>query len=150
MPQSVASLHVHLVFSTREREPWISAELAPRLYEYIGAIVRAHNSRLIAAGGMPDHVHLLVSFGRELAVADAVRLVKSNSSKWLHESNPDLYQFAWQAGYGAFAVSYSHVERVRGYILRQEEHHRGRTYQEEFRALLRKHRIEYDERYIWD
>ncbi len=106
MPQSFASLHCHLVFSTKHREPRITAAIQPRLFEYIGGILRNHSSPLVAAGGMPDHVHLLVSLGRTLAVADAVRLIKSNFSGWVRDEL-SLRDFEWQNGYGAFAVSYS-------------------------------------------
>src|SRR5687767_3842947 len=99
---------------------------------------------------MPDHVHLLVSMGRETCVADLVRLVKSNSSKWLHDTQPDLAHFAWQAGYGAFSVSHSQLEVVRHYIENQAEHHRQTTFQDEYRTFLRKHGIEWDERFVWD
>jgi putative transposase len=150
MPQSFASLHVHVVFSTKHREPLIAGDLAPRLYDYIGGIVRAHGSVLIAAGGMPDHVHLLASLGREISVAEALRTIKANSSKWIHETFPNQRGFAWQAGYGAFAVSYSNIPSVKRYIANQAEHHRVRTYQEEFLALLRRHDIEFDESHLWD
>lgn len=150
MPQSLVSLHVHIIFSTKNRTPTILPAWEPRLYEYIGGILRAEKNCLIAAGGMPDHVHLLVSLGRELSIADTVRLVKSNSSKWLHESFPDSRDFAWQAGYGAFAVSFSNLGQVKGYIDHQAEHHRVRSYQDEFREFLKRHQIEYDERYVWD
>jgi REP element-mobilizing transposase RayT len=150
MPQSLACLHVHFVFSTKHREPFLVPELAPRLYGYIGGILRADGSCLIEAGGMPDHIHLLVSLGRQMSVAETVRQVKSNSSRWVHETFPERSSFEWQKGYGAFAVSYSMVDAVRKYIQNQAEHHRVRTFQEEFRELLRKHEIEWDERYVWD
>jgi REP element-mobilizing transposase RayT len=103
----------------------------------------------VGAGGMPDHVHLLVSLGRTLSVADAVRLIKSNSSGWTHEELR-LPDFQWQTGYGAFAVSYSNIDPVKAYIANQAEHHRTRTFQDEFRAFLRRHHLEWDERYVWD
>jgi putative transposase len=135
MPQSFGSL---------------DAELQPRLYEYIGGILRAEKSALLAAGGIPDHVHLLVSLSRELAIAETLRLVKANSSKWIHETFPEHRDFAWQSGYGAFSVSFSNVPEVKGYIARQSEHHRVLTFQDEFREFLRKHELEWDERYVWD
>src|SRR5690349_1030271 len=98
MPQSLASLHVHIIFSTKNREPLITPDLAPRLYEYAAGIARAAGCRLILAGGMPDHVHMLVSFGRETSVAEFVRVVKANSSKWIHGTVPCLAGFAWQSG----------------------------------------------------
>jgi putative transposase len=150
MPQSLACLHHHLIFSTKNRSPDISTDLQPRLYEYIGGVLRAQHCCLIAAGGTPDHVHLLVSLSRELSIAQTLNLMKSNSSKWIHDTFPEHRAFAWQAGYGAFAVSFSHLDGVRNYLANQEEHHRRRTFQEEFRDFLKRHQIEYDERYVWD
>ncbi len=149
MPQSFASLHVHLVFSTKHRRHQIDAELQPRLFEYIGGILRNHSSSLVATGGVADHVHLLASLGRTLSVAEAIRLIKSNSSEWLHDDvgRPD---FQWQDGYGAFAVSCSDIERVTRYLANQEEHHRKLSFQEEFLELLRRHNLKWDDRYVWD
>jgi putative transposase len=149
MPQSFASLHCHIVFSTKHRQPQITPELQPRLFEYIGGILRNNSSRLIAAGGMPDHVHLLVSLSRTMAVADAVRLIKSNSSGWLHDELA-LRDFQWQTGYGAFAVSYSGIDQVKAYLANQEEHHRRMSFQEEFLELRRRHDLQWDERYVWE
>jgi putative transposase len=150
MPQSFASLHVHIVFSTKSREPLISGDMATRLYDYIGGIVRVRGSVLAAAGGMPDHVHLLCSLGREISVAEALRDIKANSSKWIHETFPSQRGFAWQAGYGAFAVSYSNLPAVKRYIANQAEHHRVKTFQEEFLALLHRHNLQFDQSHLWD
>jgi REP element-mobilizing transposase RayT len=150
MPQSFASLHHHLIFSTRHREPVLDGDLLPRLYQYIGGILRAEGCMLVAAGGISDHVHLLASLTREISVAEALRVIKTNSSKWIHETDPARDGFAWQSGYGAFAVSYSHLERVKTYLARQAEHHRTMTFQDEFRAFLKRHNIAFDERYLWD
>jgi len=149
MPQSLVCLPVHFVFSTKGREPWIRDEWAARLYGYVGGIARAESCRLLAAGGMPDHVHLLVSLGRTITPADLMRLVKANSSKWVHETFPGQ-PFAWQNGYGAFAVGYTQICVVRDYIARQAEHHGGRSFQDEYRTLLREHGLEWDEHYVWD
>jgi putative transposase len=150
MPQSFACLHYHLIFSTKGRSPLMVGELPARLYEYVGGILRNENGALVAAGGMLDHVHLLVSLSREASMSDTLRQIKGGSSKWIHESFPDLGGFAWQAGYAAFAVSYSHIETVKQYIATQAEHHRTVTFQEEFLAFLRRHDFEFDERYLWD
>jgi len=150
MPQSFICLNCHIVFSTKNRVPLIDPELAPRLYGYIGGVVQNMRGSLIAAGGMPDHIHLIISLGKTMATAGTVRSVKSNSSGWIHDTFPDMHQFAWQTGYGAFAVSYSNLDHVRDYVANQQEHHRARTFKEEFLALLKRHNIEYDERYIWD
>ncbi len=150
MPQSFASLHVHIVFSTKHREPILEPDVRPRLHEIIGGILRDHSSSLIAAGGTDDHIHLLVSLGRTISVADAVRFIKSNSSSWIHREFAHLREFQWQEGYGAFAASYSNVDAVKAYIANQEEHHRRMSYQDELRELLTRHEIEWDERYVWD
>ena len=147
---SFTSLNYHLVFSTRHREPLIEDTWQPRLYGYIGGIVRHQGGALLAAGGMPDHVHLLVAINKSVAITDAVRDINANSSKWVHDDIPDKAGFAWQAGYGAFTVSYSALDAVRRYFADQQEHHRVRTFQEEFAALLRRHEIEFDERYLLD
>lgn len=150
MPQSCASLYCHIVFSTKGRLPQIDPEWQQRLYDYMGGILRNNECVLTAAGGMPDHVHLLVSLSREKSVAEIVRVVKANSSKWIHETFPMCANFAWQAGYGAFSVSRSNVEVVRTYLARQPEHHRVRTFQEEFVEFLERHEIEYNAAYLWE
>jgi putative transposase len=150
VPQSLVCLHVHIVFSTKHREPLITPDLASRLYGYLGGISRGASAPLVAIGGVEDHVHLLVSLGRVWCVADLVRDLKANSSKWVHEEFPERPQFAWQAGYGAFAVSKSNVEAVKAYIERQEERHKKQSFQDEYREVLGAHEIERDERYVWD
>ena len=122
--------------------------MKPRLLAYIGGIANELNAKILAANTVPDHIHLLISLPATLAVADLLRLVKTNSSKWVHDTWPGR-EFAWQTGYGAFSVSESNKDRVGRYIAEQEEHHRTVTFQEEFLVFLRKHRIEYDERYPW-
>ena len=150
LPQSFAALYCHVIFSTKNREPFISGELQPRLYPYIGGVVRQEGSTLLAVGGMPDHVHLLVSLTRQSFIAEVVRLVKTNSSGWVHGTFPEPRGFAWQTGYGAFSVSTSNLPAVEHYIAAQEEHDRTRTFQEEFVEFLRRHSIAYDERYLWE
>ena len=150
MPQSLADLNIHIIFSTKNRQPLILPDVADRLYSYMGGIIRPHRSVLLAAGGVADHVHLLVSLARDLSVSDLLRLIKTNSSVWIHDTFPALAHFGWQDGYGAFSVSHSQIELVRAYIAGQAEHHRTRTFQDEFREFLKRHGIEYDERYVWD
>jgi REP element-mobilizing transposase RayT len=150
MPQSLVSLHVHYVFSTKHRLPIIDADLAPRLYAYLGGIARNKASLAIAIGGIADHVHILISLGRQTCVADLVRDLKSNSTDWVKRTFSTHPNFAWQAGYGAFAVSFEHVEIVKAYIANQEAHHKTQTFQEEYRDFLRRHGIEWDEQYVWD
>jgi putative transposase len=150
MPQSLVSLTTHIVFSTKDRKPFISQDLAPRLYGYIGGIVHNTRSVLLAAGGIEDHIHLLVSLGRTASISDLIRNIKTNSSSWVHETFPQLARFAWQSGYGAFSVSRSVIERVKGYIANQKKHHKKETFQDEFVRFLKEHDLEYDERYLWD
>jgi REP element-mobilizing transposase RayT len=139
-----------VVFSTKNREPLISSEWAPRLYSYMGGIFRETGTILLAAGGMPDHVHLLISMSKQVSVADLVRTVKTNSSSWIHKTLANQGGFSWQSGYGAFSVSLSNVEEVVRYIENQAEHHRTKSYQEEFVAFLKRHNLPYDERYLWE
>ena len=150
MPQSFAALYCHVIFSTKHREPLISRELQPRLFAYLGGGLRDEGNALLAAGGMPDHVHLLASLSGQTSVAEAVRLVKANSSGWVHQTFPELRGFAWQNGYAAFSLSASAMTAVKRYLAGQEEHHRRRTFQEEFVEFLKRHEIEYDEHYLWE
>src|SRR5262245_52414830 len=133
MPQSLAALYCHIVFSTKNREPWIEAALEQELYSYIGGLLRPLKCLLLAAGGTPDHVHLLVSLGRECSVSDIVRDIKANSSRWVHETFPPLSQFWWQQGYGAFSVGTPQLPTIKGYIAKQKEHHASQSFQEEYR-----------------
>jgi putative transposase len=150
MPRSFVSLNCHLIFSTKHREPLLMPDWTPRLYEYIGGVLRAKGGVLLAAGGMPDHIHLLVGLGKQTTIADVIRDIKANSSRWIHETFDDLAGFSWQAGYAAFSVSRSAVDEVERYIARQAEHHRVRTFQEEFLLFLKRNGVEYDERYVWE
>jgi len=149
MPQSLTCLHSHIVFSTKNRQCLIADSLKQRLYDYMGGIIANEKGKLIAAGGIADHVHLLAQIHAQSAVADLVRRIKSNSSKWIHETFPMQSTFTWQVGYGAFAVSYSNLDQVRQYIERQAEHHRSISFKEEFIGFLTKHGVSYDERYLW-
>ena len=150
MPSSYTCLRYHLIWSTKHRQPLISEDIRDRLFQYIGGIIRDDGGKLLAAGGMPDHVHLLADIGKQQSVVEAVRDIKANSSGWIHKTFPQYQSFAWQTGYGAFTVSYSSVEAVKNYIANQAEHHRKRTFQEEFVEFLQRHGIEYDDRYLWE
>ena len=149
MPQSLARILVHLVFSTKNREPWITTEIEQRIWEYLGGIARKNQMKALQIGGIEDHVHVVVGMRPTMAVSEAVQLLKGGSSKWIHDTFPSMGSFAWQDGYGAFTVSKSQLPDVIHYVANQREHHRVRTFQEEYRALLEKHEIQYDERYIW-
>lgn len=148
MPSAYTSLHYHIIFSTKDRRAHITPALQQRLYPCIGGIIRNARGEPIEIGGVADHVHLVARLHPTTAPADIVRLLKSNSSKWIHEDVGDP-RFAWQDGYAAFAVSLSNLEQVREYVREQAEHHRRVTFQNEFREFLRRHAIEFDERYIW-
>lgn len=149
MPHSYVSLLVHCVFSTKERRPLIGADLHDQLHSYLGGIARTNGIRALAVGGTADHVHLLLSLPSVLGIAKALQLIKAGSSKWVHDTFPEHDDFAWQEGYGAFSIAVSQVDDTMAYIARQEEHHRRRSFQEEFVAFLEKHGIEYDERFVW-
>jgi REP element-mobilizing transposase RayT len=144
------SLLIHFVWSTAGREPWIGREWEDDLFGYIGGIVNNKNARLICAGGMHDHVHLYASLPSTITIADFVSVVKSNSSRWVHESFPKRRAFAWQEGYGAFSVSKSEEMKVISYIKTQQQHHRKRSFKEEYLEFLAKYEVEYDARYLWD
>ncbi|MDB5321195.1 MAG: transposase IS200-family protein [Phycisphaerales bacterium] len=150
MGQTFTNLLVHCIFSTKGRAPTIHPDIAPKLFAYMGGIVRSIDGVALLINGVADHVHLLLSLPATLCASDAMRIVKANSSKWLHEEWPEHQDFAWQNGYGAFSVSRSSVEAVSAYIANQEVHHRRMTFQEELLAILKKHGIDYDERYIWE
>lgn len=148
MAHSFHKLLIHAIFSTKDRRPIITPDIAARVHPYLGGIIREFGGTAITIGGVEDHVHILMRLPATLALADALRLIKTNSSKWAHETlHPE---FSWQTGYGAFSVSESNIETVRRYIENQEEHHRRMTFQEEFIQFLRRHGIEYDEKYIWE
>ncbi len=150
MSQSLASVLIHLVFSTKNREPFINEAIEPELYAYMGAIFRDLRSPMLAGNGTPDHVHLLFSLGRTVTIADVVEEVKKSSSKWIKTKGTQFEGFAWQGGYGAFSIGESGVAALRRYIARQKQHHQTRTFQDEFRSLLQKYGIAFDERYVWD
>jgi putative transposase len=148
MASTLSNLLVHLVFSTKNREARITADLQPDLYAYLGGIVRSEKGSALAIGGMPDHVHLLVRLHLDLPVSTLVRKLKAKSSRWVKQRKSGDPRFAWQSGYGAFSVSGSLASAVRRYIANQAEHHRKRTFREEYLELLEKHGIDFDERYI--
>lgn len=149
MPHSyINSLH-HVVFSTKERRKQITADLQPRLWSYLGGIARENDMKALAVGGVEDHVHLLLSLPSTIAIAKALQLVKGGSSKWVHDELPTHRDFAWQEGYGAFSIGVSQVDDTLRYIANQAEHHRVKSYEEEFIAFLERHGIDYDPRYVW-
>jgi len=148
MPSTHLSLHYHLIFSTKNREPWINPEWMPRLHAYLGGTVRELNGVPQEVGGIADHVHLLVGLRATHCLANVLRDIKAASSKWVHQEigfNP----FEWQEGYGAFTVSASMIPEVRGYIARQAEHHGRRSFKEGYVGLLKLSGVEFEEEFLW-
>ncbi len=151
MPQSLAQIYVHIVFSTKNRQSFLTdCAFRDRTHAYLKGICENQGSPSLRVGGTEDHIHILCRLSKTLDVATLIRELKRDSSKWIKEENPRLADFYWQNGYGAFSVSPSHVEPLIEYIANQEEHHRRETYQDEFRRLCKKYGIEIDERYVWD
>ena len=151
MPQSLSAVYLHLVFSTKERRPFLREHSARAdLHAYLGGISKRLECPPILVGGVEDHVHLLGRFGRTITQAEWVKVLKRASSVWLKEQGAEWADFAWQNGYADFSVSQSNLEKVKNYIANQEEHHRKLSFQDEVRALFTKHQIEWDERYVWD
>jgi len=151
MPQSLSAVYIHLVFSTKERRPFLrDYETREALHAYLGGVSNTLDCPPIIVGGMKDHVHLLARFGRKITQAEWVKELKRVSNLWLKEQGPAYAGFQGQGGYADFSVSPSNLERVKGYIANQEEPHRKLSFQDELRSLMRKHSIEWDERYVWD
>lgn len=149
MAHSYTNILIHSIFSTKNRQPIITPKLQKRLWPYLGGIARENSMKAIAIGGTENHVHILLSMPSTISVSKAIQLMKGNSSKWIHETFPHVKDFTWQKGYGAFSVSISHMDITIKYIEYQNDHHRHTTFQEEYFSFLKKHGIEYDERYIW-
>jgi len=151
MPQSLSAVYIHLVFSTKERRHFLRDKARREsLHAYLGGISKQLECPPLLVGGVEDHVHLLARFARTITQAEWVKELKRVSNLWLKEQNKDFRDFAWQGGYADFSVSQSNLEQVKKYIAGQEEHHRKMTFQDEVRTLLRKHDLEWDERYVWD
>jgi REP element-mobilizing transposase RayT len=142
---SFASCIIHCVWSTKNREPWLTPDLRERLWPYLGGIAKKNQMKTLAIGGVADHVHILLSLPAALSVAKAMQLLKGNSSKWIRETFPKMRCFAWQEGYGAFSVGISSVDATVIYINNQTQHHRKRSFLEEFMAMLQKHHFDYEE-----
>ena len=149
MAHTYTSLLIHVIFSTSGRAPLLTDAMRLDLHAYLGGILREMDAVPIAIGGTADHVHLLIRLPANLALADCLRIAKTNSSRWVKERWPQQRKFAWQGGYGAFSVSESRRAAVIRYIRDQAQHHRRISFQDEFLALLRKHGLEFDKRYVW-
>jgi putative transposase len=147
MPHSYTANHLHVVFSTRERRNQISAEMQPRLWAYMAGVGRKHQLVIHEVGGHDNHAHVLLSLPASKSLSSAIQTLKAVSSKWIHEG--ELREFQWQEGFGSFRVSASNMQQVRQYIQNQQEHHRKISFEDEFRALLRRHEIAFDEKYVF-
>jgi REP element-mobilizing transposase RayT len=150
MPQSLALILIHVVFSTKDRGPLLDPEIRPALHAYLATVARNAGCECFCAGGTADHVHLAISLARTCTTARLIETLKTSSSKWLKTQSPRLRGSSWQLGYGAFSVGPSDLPALRHYIDSQEEHHRKQTFQDEFRAFLKKYGIEHDEQYLWN
>jgi len=150
MPQSLANILLHLIFSTKNRAPFIHPEIEGELYPYLASICRASGSPSHVIGGTEDHVHIACSLSRTITVSKLLEEIKRSSSKWMKTKGAELASFAWQNGYGAFSIGQSQLAPVRAYIAGQKGHHRVKTFQDEFREFLKRYQIQYDERYVWD
>jgi len=151
MPQSLSQIYIHLVFSTKIRQPFIADEIAPDLYAYMAKVFYDEcRSPAKLIGGVEDHIHALFNLSRTWCMADVVEAVKTSTSKWMKTQDTSLRHFSWQTGYGVFSVSRSNIGAVEDYIRNQREHHQKQDFKDEYRGLLNKHDVEYDERYVWD
>ncbi|NIV95382.1 IS200/IS605 family transposase [candidate division KSB1 bacterium] len=150
MPQSLACILVHIVFSTKHREPFIKSEIETELFKYMSSIYRAYHSPALAMNGTENHVHTLTSLSKTITLSKLIEEVKRSSSKWFKTKGDAYKNFYWQNGYGAFSIGQSNVEALKKYIANQKGHHKKQTFQDEFRALLKRYGVQYDERYVWD
>jgi putative transposase len=150
MPQSLSSVLVHLVFSTKNREPFLRSEIEQEFYKYTATVLRTLKSPSLAGNGTADHVHLLFNLSRTISIADLVKEVKIDTSKWIKTKGPNYNGFHWQAGYAALSIGQSSLAAAKRYIANQKAHHKRQSFQDELRALLGRYEIEFDERYVWD
>jgi len=150
MAQTLVSLMTHVIFSTKNREPLITSEIEPELFAYIGGILKNNESRLLSAGGTPDHIHLLISQSKNISLSALMKDLKKDSSFWIKTKGKQFRTFHWQDGYGGFSIGKSDVPGLKRYIAAQKEHHRKRSVQEELIQILNDYDIQYDERYLWN
>ena len=150
MPQSLSSILIHLIFSTKNREPFLTTEIDAELYPYMASIFKAMKSPALIINGTSDHIHTLFSLSRVVTIASLVEEVKTESSKWIKTKGKQFRNFHWQSGYGVFSIGQSQVPTVKRYITRQKEHHHRVSFQDEYRKFLNVYGVEYDERYVWD
>jgi putative transposase len=150
MPQSLANVLIHVIFSTKNREPLIEAAVQNPLYAYMATACNTIGCQAHKIGGTNDHIHIACSLSRTITIAEFIGTIKADSSKWIKTQGQSLAGFSWQNGYGAFSIGQSQLQSVNKYIAGQVEHHRVRSFQEEFREFLRRYQVQYDEKYVWD
>ena len=150
MAQSLSKVVLHIIFSTKDRESWLDSDVRPRMHAYLATVCRDLGAELMRVGGVADHVHIVTTLPRTLSQAQMIERIKKVSSKWIKTLDARYRGFFWQRGYGAFSVSPSQLNAVFQYVDAQQEHHHTRSFQEEYRELLRRHGIDFDERYVWD
>ena len=150
MAQSLSKVLLHIIFSTKNREPWLDSNVRPRMHAYLATICRDAGADFVRVGGVSDHVHIVTTLARTLSQAQLIEEIKKASSKWVKALDARYRGFFWQRGYAAFSVSPSQLDSVLEYVNKQQEHHRTRTFQEEYRELLRKQGVDFDERFVWD
>lgn len=150
MPQSLSSILIHLVFSTKNRQPLIKPDIERELYRYMATVFKNAGCSSLAIDGTEDHLHILFVLSRTKTVAEVVEEIKTSTSRWIKEKGSIYRHFQWQTGYGAFSIGQSQVPSVKNYLKRQKEHHRKRSFQDEMRLLLAKYEVKYDEKYVWD
>jgi len=149
MANTYINILIHTVFSTKNRESWLSSSLRERLYPYMCGIARENDLKVLCIGGTDNHIHILLSLDSTTSIAQAMQLIKGGSSKWIHETFPELRLFSWQEGYGAFSIGISNVDETKKYIENQEKHHSKESFCDEYLKFLRKNNIDFDEKYLW-
>ena len=149
MANTYINILIHTVFSTKNRESWLSSSLRERLYPYMCGIARENGLKVLCIGGTDNHIHILLSLDSTTSIAKAIQLIKGGSSKWIHETFPELRLFSWQEGYGAFSIGISNVDETKKYIENQEKHHSKESFRDEYLKFLRKNNIDFDEKYLW-
>ncbi len=150
MTQSLTKLLIHVVFSTQKRSSWLDEDISSELYPYISKILENHNCRALQIGGVENHIHILCVMAKTLSIGKIVEEIKTSTSKWIKTKDPKYKYFYWQHGYGAFSISSGHIEAVCDYIANQKQHHKTITFEDEFRSLLQKYDIKFDERHPLD
>jgi REP element-mobilizing transposase RayT len=150
MPQSLSKVYVHITFSTKKREKLIDEDIENRLFEYLGGICKGLECNPVRIGGFENHIHILCTLSRKITQAELLEKIKKESSKWIKTKDEKYKRFYWQRGYGIFSVNPAEIDIVVEYIKNQKEHHKTKSFQEEYRAFLTKYNVDFDEKYVWD